>query len=56
MKLIANMRLSHDGKIYDEGQEFEVADDRATMILADKRNLARKAKEESAKKGTKAKK
>ena len=49
MKLIANMRLSHDDKIIEEGQAFEVEDKRAQMILADPRNLVKKAKE-SAKK------
>ena len=53
MKLIANTRLSVDGKKYDEGQAFEVADERGAMILADKRNLAKQAKESAKKDGAK---
>ncbi len=53
MKLIANVRLSVDGDIHEEGQEFEVADARGQMILADKRNLAKKAKESAKKDGDK---
>ena len=54
MKLIANTRLAlSDNEVVEAGQEFEIADKRGQMILADKRNLAKKAKESAKKDGDK---
>lgn len=54
MKLIANTRLAlSDNEFVEAGQEFEIADKRGQMILADKRNLVKKAKESAKKDGDK---
>ncbi len=54
MKLIANVRLAlSDNEFVEAGQEFEIEDKRGQMVLADKRDLVKKAKESAKKDGAK---
>lgn len=54
MKLIANVRLAlSNNEFVEAGQEFEIEDKRGQMVLADKRDLVKKAKESAKKDGDK---